>query len=274
MDSFPDNSNTFDIDEDIDLTQAEFNRAAEFLQHLVNKLDSNTLLEFYGLYKQSTVGKCNISKPGIFNMQGRAKWNAWNDLGAMSKELAMTNYIAKLTEIEPDWDQDQSTQKEKKSFWVSVSRPCEQSSDDEEPCEIMDKTLIDHVKEGNVDEILSFFSSNLEIDDGKNERYCVNVTSTIHKYDGNGLSAIHWAADRGHSHILEMLLMNGADVNQIDNDAGQTALHYAVSCGHYDCVKVLMKYDADRTVRDSDEATCLDIATEANDLSIIELLRN
>ena len=31
-------------------------------------------LKFYGLYKQATAGKCDVSKPGIFNLSGRAKW--------------------------------------------------------------------------------------------------------------------------------------------------------------------------------------------------------
>ena len=31
-------------------------------------------LEFYGLYKQATSGKCSTSRPGMFDFAGRAKW--------------------------------------------------------------------------------------------------------------------------------------------------------------------------------------------------------
>jgi acyl-CoA-binding protein len=50
-------------------------------------------LRFYALYKQSTVGPCNTPKPGFWDVVARAKWDAWNDLGDMSSEEAMEEYI-------------------------------------------------------------------------------------------------------------------------------------------------------------------------------------
>jgi ankyrin repeat protein len=43
------------------------------------------------------------------------------------------------------------------------------------------------------------------------------------------MTALHFAADRGHSEIADVLLQHGANVNAIDS-TGQTALMYAVSC--------------------------------------------
>ena len=34
-------------------------------------LSNETKLEFYGLYKQATVGPCNTSKPGLFDLKGK-----------------------------------------------------------------------------------------------------------------------------------------------------------------------------------------------------------
>ena len=34
---------------------------------------------------QASEGKCNTKKPGVFDFVGQAKWNAWNDLGDISK---------------------------------------------------------------------------------------------------------------------------------------------------------------------------------------------
>jgi diazepam-binding inhibitor (GABA receptor modulator, acyl-CoA-binding protein) len=31
----------------------------------------------YGLFKQATVGDVNIERPGMFSMEGKAKWDAW-----------------------------------------------------------------------------------------------------------------------------------------------------------------------------------------------------
>lgn len=35
-------------------------------------------LELYGLFKQGTVGDVDTSRPGLFDLKGKAKWDAWN----------------------------------------------------------------------------------------------------------------------------------------------------------------------------------------------------
>lgn len=262
-----DDSQFNDILSDLSTDEPEstFNKASDYLQHLVNQLDASTLLEFYGLYKQATIGPCNTSKPGIFSVNARAKWNAWNDLGTMNKECAMQKYVEKLNEVEPDWNQsDSSKKKGKKPAWVSVSTPLAIESDDEKEA----KTLIDHVKDGNIDEVLAFISSSLSLEQRDNTK-----NSIIDEYDAEGLGAIHWAADRGYANVLEILLKNGADVNLIDKDSGQTALHYAVSCSHIECIKMLLNYSANPKIPDSDDLTCIDLANESEDPNVIALLK-
>lgn len=211
-----DDSHFNDILSDLDANEtdaeATFNKACDHLTHLVSQLDANALLEFYGLYKQATVGPCNTSKPGIFSVNARAKWNAWNDLGSMNKECAMQKYIAKLNETDPDWNQNDSstTKKVKKPSWVSVSTPMAIDSDDEHKGT---KTLIDHVKDGNVDEVLAFIGSSMSLEQRDSAK-----NSILNEYDSEGLGAIHWASDRGFHQILEILLKHGADVNLIDKD--------------------------------------------------------
>ena len=34
---------------------------------------------------QATLGPCTKDKPGMFDMVGRAKWEAWNQLGSMEQ---------------------------------------------------------------------------------------------------------------------------------------------------------------------------------------------
>ena len=34
---------------------------------------------------QATLGRCNTKQPGMLDMVGRAKWNAWNSLGSLSQ---------------------------------------------------------------------------------------------------------------------------------------------------------------------------------------------
>lgn len=49
-------------------------------------------LYLYAFYKQATSGVCNTKRPGMMDFVGRAKWDAWNKLGDMSKTEAITNY--------------------------------------------------------------------------------------------------------------------------------------------------------------------------------------
>ena len=53
----------------------------------------NTLLDFYGLYKQATIGDINTSEPMFWDVKGKAKWNAWNARKGMTKDQAMDQYI-------------------------------------------------------------------------------------------------------------------------------------------------------------------------------------
>ncbi|CAH8581682.1 unnamed protein product [Schistosoma guineensis] len=60
------------------VTMEEFNSHAEKVKKLKTKPNDNDLLELYGLYKQATVGDNNTCAPGILDLKGKAKWNAWN----------------------------------------------------------------------------------------------------------------------------------------------------------------------------------------------------
>ena len=62
------------------------------------KPNDETLLKLYGLYKQATLGDCNISSPWPWDVVGCAKWNAWSARKGKSKEDAGKLYI-KLVEV-------------------------------------------------------------------------------------------------------------------------------------------------------------------------------
>lgn len=159
--------------EDLETSELEqkFNAAAAYLQNIVANLESRDLLEFYGLYKQSTVGPCNIAKPGIFSVQARQKWTAWNELGQLAKELAQQRYVDKLADIEPDWSRNAgagTSDGPKRPTWVSVSTLQSMESDAGPANEAA--TLIDHVKRENIDEILAFFGSSLSMNQTDEEK--------------------------------------------------------------------------------------------------------
>ncbi|XP_055897025.1 acyl-CoA-binding protein-like [Biomphalaria glabrata] len=76
-----------------------FKQAAEEVTKLTREPSNDEKLAIYGLFKQGTVGDCNIDRPGLFDLKGKAKWDAWNALKGKSKEDAMKDYIAKVEEL-------------------------------------------------------------------------------------------------------------------------------------------------------------------------------
>lgn len=228
--------------EDDSLLEKDFAAAAKFLQTIVASMEQTHLLQFYGLYKQATVGKCNIAKPGLFALQARAKWNAWNDLKDLAQEVAMQQYVDKMYVIRPDWQEKRSQPSAGKgAFWVAVSTPVNH----EAALEPSAKSCFDYAKEGDLSSLNAAISSGIRLDD----------------LDTDGLAMLHWAADRGHVAIVQRLISAGCDVNRIDSD-GQTALHYSASVGHVECVRALLASGSDKNVTDSDDQTCLDVSTD------------
>ncbi|XP_032689290.1 acyl-CoA-binding protein homolog [Odontomachus brunneus] len=71
----------------------KFNEAAEAVKALTKLPNDEELLELYGLFKQATVGDNNMSKPGMFDLKGKAKWEAWNKKKGTTKEAAQQAYI-------------------------------------------------------------------------------------------------------------------------------------------------------------------------------------
>ncbi|TKY70139.1 Acyl-CoA-binding protein [Spatholobus suberectus] len=79
--------------------QEDFEQYAEKAKTLPNNQTNENLLILYGLYKQATVGPINTTRPGVFNMRDRAKWDAWKAVEGKSKEEAMNDYITKVKQL-------------------------------------------------------------------------------------------------------------------------------------------------------------------------------
>ena len=79
---------------------AEFLKAAEDIKSLTSRPTDEEFLELYKFYKQVTVGDCNTTRPGMFDIKGKYKWDAWNSLkGTITKEDAEKKYIALVAEL-------------------------------------------------------------------------------------------------------------------------------------------------------------------------------
>lgn len=80
-----------------------FEQASTYMSNTPMKLSNDVKLQLYALYKQSTVGPCNTSKPGLLEMTARAKWNAWNDLKQLDNNIAKQQYIELVDKLVPTW---------------------------------------------------------------------------------------------------------------------------------------------------------------------------
>jgi acyl-CoA-binding protein len=72
----------------------EFENAAKKVQSLTKRPGNDELLKLYALYKQGTDGDVSGGRPGMFDLKGRAKYDAWAALKGKAKETARTEYIA------------------------------------------------------------------------------------------------------------------------------------------------------------------------------------
>ncbi len=72
---------------------SKFDGAAEDVKKLSKRPDNKTLLELYSYHKQAKNGDATGKRPGITNMVGRAKYDAWAKLKGTGRDAAMQAYI-------------------------------------------------------------------------------------------------------------------------------------------------------------------------------------
>ena len=59
----------------------------------VTGLSNDVMLDLYALYKQATLGNVSGDRPGMLDLRGRAKYDAWTKRKGISKDAAMQAYI-------------------------------------------------------------------------------------------------------------------------------------------------------------------------------------
>jgi carboxylesterase len=62
---------------------------------------TDALLELYALYKQGTSGDAGGARPGMLDVKGRAKYDAWARRKGMARDAAMTAYCAIADRLSP-----------------------------------------------------------------------------------------------------------------------------------------------------------------------------
>jgi carboxylesterase len=81
-------------------TKDRFTEAKGRVETLSERPSNDQLLALYGLYKQATDGDVTGSRPGMLDLKGRAKFDAWAKRKGTSKDDAMRAYVALVDELE------------------------------------------------------------------------------------------------------------------------------------------------------------------------------
>ncbi|KAJ3692993.1 hypothetical protein LUZ60_012088 [Juncus effusus] len=238
----------------------EFSAASAFIATMAATSDSarvsnDVQLKLYGLYKIATEGPCTTNQPSALNFTARAKWNAWQKLGAMPTEEAMQQYISLVNEMFPTWDIGSSLKKNKNKEEQEKGGPL--SSAQKGPMGPVFSSLID---EETDDSAVNLSAIHIAAREGAVADLHKQLESgvSVDLKETEGRSPLHWAVDRGNHDIISTLLSANADVNAKDNE-GQTPLHYAVVCEREKIAELLLKSGADRNLKDNDGNSPLDL---------------
>ncbi len=77
----------------------KFSAAKARVEKLSKRPSNDQLLELYGLYKQATEGDVTGARPGMLDIKGRAKYDAWSKRKGLEKDDAMKQYVAAVEKL-------------------------------------------------------------------------------------------------------------------------------------------------------------------------------
>lgn len=76
-----------------------FEQASVQSKTLTKPPDNDSLLALYSLYKQGSLGDCSGSRPGVMDVVGRAKFDAWAARKGTVRDAAMADYVALVSRL-------------------------------------------------------------------------------------------------------------------------------------------------------------------------------
>lgn len=111
----------------------------------------------------------------------------------------------------------------------------------------------------------------MELNQGKISRFLKSIPD-IRRKNKQGFNLLMIASMNGLNHIAELLLQNGASINDRSDECGTTSLYIASQGGHIEVVKLLLDHNADINAPSKRGFNSLYIASQNNHFEIVDLL--
>ena len=234
----------------IQRASSSFAAACEYFSKHSEQVSSSAQLSLYALFKQATAGDCILSELG--NGRRAIMLEAWKSKRGMTSTAAQTEYISILDSDCPQWrtGADEFTRKPEDieddaservkyrgiSTWAAGSVPTDLIGSDRPADDSIAGQFCLLASEGDLGGIQQMLDSN---------------ASLINAKDSDGMSCLHWAADRGRIDVASFLLSCGADID-VQDDGGNTPLHLAAISGQQELIGVLLESGADVDIKNED----------------------
>jgi ankyrin repeat protein len=104
-------------------------------------------------------------------------------------------------------------------------------------------------------------------------RSLLRAGTDVNAAQGDGMTALHWSAERDDADIAEMLVSAGGNVDAVTRLGDYTPLHLAGKAGAFSVVRVLLGSGADpNVVTSTGGATPLHFAAQAGDMQTVAAL--
>jgi acyl-CoA-binding protein len=253
------------------LVQARFQQCVQIMGPQLKALPHTTQLEYYGLFKQASLG--NVQEyhpesppPASYDLVAKAKYQSWLRCSGMSRMAAMQQYIDKVMQFE---------------FTKSIIVGNDDDENDLEGEAVLDmagmgnkpSTLLDDNANNKVmAEEDAKFPLHAAARDGKVEQLKLLLSSTTttssaadavdpNQLDDAGQTPLHLAADQGNMECIKALVLAKANVHAVDTE-GISILLAAVIAGEVDCCRLLLGLGCDPHQQDHDGDTPWDAAQQ------------
>jgi len=70
--------------------EQDFEQAQKRVKTLTSRPGNDQLLKLYSLFKQATAGDASGKRPGMFDLKGRAKFDAWAGNKGLANPLSLS----------------------------------------------------------------------------------------------------------------------------------------------------------------------------------------